>query len=242
MERRPVTEHEFERAKTSTVERFGEGTHLRLIGRRSFLAIGCAAAVLGLAGPEVKAQGLALQPSDLADLAQIERYLDSIRTMAAAFQQIDQEGRITTGRIYLARPGRMRVEYDPPTPYLLVASSGALVYYDAEIQQVTTLPLSSTPAAFLLKDHISLTQGVTVKTFERGPGALRVEVADADDPGSGSVLMVFEDRPLALRKWTVTDAQGIQTEVVLTKAEFDLALDPNLFALPTGKEQQNKSN
>ena len=216
--------------------------NLRRIDRRSFLGIGCAAAVLEVVGRAVKAQGLALQPSDLADLAQIERYLDGIRTMAASFQQIDQEGRVTTGRIYLARPGRMRVEYDPPTPYLLVASSGALVYYDAEIQQVTTLPLSSTPAAFLLKDHISLTQGVTIKRFERGPGALRVEVVDAEDPGSGSVLMVFEDRPLALRKWTVTDAQGIQTEVVLTKSEFDVALDPNLFALPTGKEQQNKSN
>jgi outer membrane lipoprotein-sorting protein len=190
------------------------------------------AAALALLSP---AAGAALQPSDLADLAEIERYLDSIRTMAARFQQYDQEGRIATGRIYLARPGRMRVEYDPPTPYLLVASSGALVYYDAEIDQVTTLPLSSTPAAFLLKDKISLTDGVTVRSFERGPGSLRVEVADAKDEGAGSVLMVFEDRPLALKQWTVTDAQGIKTQVVLTEAEFDLALDPRLFTLPTAK-------
>ena len=210
-----------------------------MTARRSFLATACAAALLAMK-PEVARA--ALQPSDLSDLAEIERYLDGIRTMAAKFQQFDQEGRLATGRIYLARPGRMRVEYDPPTPYLLVASSGALVYYDAEIDQVTTLPLSSTPAAFLLKDRISLTDGVAVKSFERGPGVLRVEVADAKDEGAGSVLMVFEDRPLALKQWTVTDAQGIKTQVVLSDPEFDVALDPRLFALPTAKGPANRTD
>ncbi len=210
------------------------------VDRRRFLRLGAAAAALALLpiGPA----RAALQPSDLADLAEIERYLDSIRTMAAAFQQYDQEGRIATGRIYLARPGRMRVEYDPPTPYLLVASSGALVYYDAEIDQVTTLPLSSTPAAFLLKEKISLTEGVAVRSFERGPGVLRVEVVDAKDEGAGSVLMVFEDRPMALKQWTVTDAQGLKTQVVLTEAAFDVALDPGLFALPTAKGSAPRTN
>ncbi len=210
-----------------------------MIGRRRVLG-GLAATLGGLA--VFKRARAALQPSDLADLAEIERYLDSIRTMAAEFQQYDQEGRVATGRIYLARPGRLRVEYDPPTPYLLVASSGALVYYDAEIEQVTTLPLSSTPAAFLLKERISLTDGVIVKSFERGPGALRVEVADAEDQAAGSVLLVFEERPMALRQWTVTDAQGIKTQVVLTRASFDIVLDPSLFALPTGREDKNRAN
>jgi outer membrane lipoprotein-sorting protein len=221
------------------VRRTVADVRMAMIGRRAFLAGVAATAAFAAAGRPVRA---ALQPSDLADLAEIERYLDAIRTMAAEFQQYDQEGRVATGRIYLARPGRMRVEYDPPTPYLLVASSGALVYYDAEIDQVTTLPLSSTPAAFLLKDKISLTQGVTVKGFERGPGSLRVEVVDAKDEGAGSVLMVFEDRPLALKQWTVTDAQGIKTQVVLTRADFDVPLDPNLFALPTGKAPANRAD
>jgi outer membrane lipoprotein-sorting protein len=136
----------------------------------------------------------------------------------------------------------MRVEYDPPTPYLLVASSGALVYYDPEVKQLTTLPLSSTPAAFLLKDHISLTKGVVVKSFERGPGAVRVEIADASDEGAGSVLLVFEDRPMALRQWTVTDAQGVKTQVVLTRTSFGMPLDPNLFAIPSPKELRGGTN
>ena len=83
---------------------------------------------------------------------------------------------------------------------------------------------------------------MTVKSFERGPGSLRVEVVDSKDEGAGSVLMVFEDRPLALKQWTVTDAQGIKTQVVLTQAEFDVALDPRLFALPTAKGPANRSD
>ena len=209
-----------------------------MIARRRMLA--------GLAGLSALAllrrANAALQPADQAEIAEIEHYLDSIRTMSAEFQQFDEQGRVATGRIYLARPGRMRVEYDPPTPYLLVASTGALVYYDPEVKQLTTLPLSSTPAAFLLKDHISLTKGVVVKSFEHGPGALRVEVADASDEGAGSVLMVFEDRPLALRQWTVTDAQGIKTQVVLTHTSFGVPLDPNLFAIPSAKELRGGTN
>ena len=209
-----------------------------MLARRRMLA--------GLAGLSALAllrrANAALQPADQAEIAEIERYLDSIRTMSAEFQQFDEQGRVATGRIYLARPGRMRVEYDPPTPYLLVASTGALVYYDPEVKQLTTLPLSSTPAAFLLKDHISLTKGVVVKSFEHGPGALRVEVADASDEGAGSVLMVFEDRPMALRQWTVTDAQGIKTQVVLTHTSFGVPLDPNLFAIPSAKELRGGTN
>jgi outer membrane lipoprotein-sorting protein len=218
----------------------GEDVPMATMTRRAFLA--GLAGTAALAWLQGHARAAALQPSDLADLAEIERYLDSIRTMAADFQQIDQEGRVATGRIFLARPGRMRVEYDPPTPYLLVASSGALVYYDSEIDQVTTLPISATPAAFLLKDTISLTQGVTVRSFERGRGAIRVEVVDAQDEGAGSVLMVFEDRPLALKQWTVTDAQGIKTQVVLTHADFGVTLDPRLFALPTAKGPASRTD
>jgi outer membrane lipoprotein-sorting protein len=209
-----------------------------MLARRRMLAgLACLSALAVL-----RRANAALQPADQAEIAEIEHYLDSIRTMSAEFQQFDEQGRVATGRIYLARPGRMRVEYDPPTPYLLVASTGALVYYDPEVKQLTTLPLSSTPAAFLLKDHISLTKGVVVKSFEHGPGALRVEVADASDEGAGSVLMVFEDRPMALRQWTVTDAQGIKTQVVLTHTSFGVPLDPNLFAIPSAKELRGGTN
>jgi outer membrane lipoprotein-sorting protein len=209
-----------------------------MIARRRMLAGLAALSGLVLFRPA----DAALQPADQAEIAEIEHYLDSIRTMSAEFQQFDEQGRVATGRIYLARPGRMRVEYDPPTPYLLVASSGALVYYDPEVKQLTTLPLSSTPAAFLLKDHISLTKGVVVKSFERGPGAVRVEIADASDEGAGSVLLVFEDRPMALRQWTVTDAQGVKTQVVLTRTSFGMPLDPNLFAIPSPKELRGGTN
>ena len=209
-----------------------------MIARRRMLAGLAALSGLVLFRPA----NAALQPADQAEIAEIEHYLDSIRTMSAEFQQFDEQGRVATGRIYLARPGRMRVEYDPPTPYLLVASSGALVYYDPEVKQLTTLPLSSTPAAFLLKDHISLTEGVVVKSFERGPGAVRVEIADASDEGAGSVLLVFEDRPMALRQWTVTDAQGVKTQVVLTRTSFGMPLDPNLFAIPSPKELRGGTN
>ena len=217
-----------------------------MIGRRRFLAYGagCAAALATAARNSLAAtpKPATLGPDDLADLDRIESYLDFITTMAATFQQVDQEGRVATGRIFLARPGRMRVEYDPPSPILLVATSGALVYYYFELDQVTTLPLSSTPAWFLVQKKIRLTDGVTVTRFERGPGSLRVELVETSDAGAGSVLITFSDRPLALKQWRVTDAQGIETQVALLNASFGVSVDPALFAVPEPRRKRNRTN
>lgn len=221
-----------------------------MIRRRDFIAGGLAAGA-AFAGALVTAprnlraatpKPAALGPDELADLDRIETYLDSITTMAATFQQVDQEGRVATGRIFLARPGRMRVEYDPPSPILLVATSGALVYYDSELDQVTTLPLSSTPAWFLVQKDIRLTNGVTVTRFERGPGSLRVELVETSDAGAGSVLITFSDRPLALKQWRVTDAQGIETQVALLDASFGVEMNPALFAVPQPRRKHKQSN
>jgi len=213
-------------------------------GRNLLPALAAALALtVGIpASADVAPTAAKLSPADQDDLARIERYLESIKTMVSRFQQIDQQGNLSSGRIFLARPGRLRVEYDPPARYLLVASGGALVYYDAEVDQLTTLPLSSTPAWFLLRSHISLTEGVTVIGFQHSPGALRVAVKDTEDPSMGSVLLVFEDQPLALRQWTVTDAQGNATQVVLEDPKFGVDIDPNLFALPSARGPARRSN
>src|SRR6185437_3912597 len=130
----------------------------------------------------------------------------------------------------LARPGRMRFEYDKPSPILLVADGTFVVYIDNSLKQVTYLPIGSTPAWFLLRPHVSLTDGVTLTRFERGPGAIRVTLVETKSPDNGTLTLVFSDKPLQLRQWTIVDQQGRKTTVALSDQQFGMPLAANLFS------------
>lgn len=196
-----------------------------------------AAIALGPAAPAA-APGLAgLSPDDKADIARIEAYLNGIKTMKARFLQVASNGDYSEGDLYFSRPGRMRLEYDDPKPVVIVADGENLAYYDKELGQVSYYDLEATQAAILLKDEISFTSGdVIVTGFERGPGVLRLTVIKGDDPMEGNLTLIFSDRPLGLKKWTITDAQGIVTNVSLLGPRFGAPLDPSLFRVDEPNE------
>lgn len=169
-----------------------------------------------------------LTPQDTADLQRIAAYLNGIRTMYARFQQISGNGGTATGQLWMARPGRMRFEYDPPAQILLLADTFYVYYVDKELAQMSKTGLKSTPAWLLLRDPITFGD-LIVTRFERGANALRITVVKQDEPEDGSLTMVFSDRPLTLRQWTIADQQHKTTTVSLYDERFGVALDPKLF-------------
>ncbi len=116
----------------------------------------------------------ALNPDQKAEVDRVQSYLNGIRTLSSRFQQSSGEGSQATGQLWLARPGRMRFEYDPPVPVLLVANGQNIFYYDKELQQVSELRVNETPAGFLLRDQITLSGDITLTRFEHKPGAIRL--------------------------------------------------------------------
>lgn len=182
----------------------------------------------------------ALSELEIADIARAEAYLNTIQTMRARFIQVGPQGGLTEGNFYLRRPGRLRFEYDPPIPVLVVADGTWVVFYDSEINQVTRLPLGSTPLAVLLRDEVRLRGSVTVTDVERATGTLRITVIDSDAPDQGSITLVFSDRPLALRQWLIRDPQGQETSIALSEIRYNMILKPELFVFfePLDKEYQ----
>lgn len=156
-----------------------------------------------------------LSPQDQADLARITTYLNSLTTLKAKFLQIAPDGTASQGIVWLERPGRMRFQYDPPSPYLLVAGHGLLVFHDSSLDQTTNIPLSSTPLGLLLARHVVLSGDVTVTRFARLPGEFDVSLVRTAAPRQGSLTLVFSTEPLRLRQWTVRDAQDKVTRVSL---------------------------
>ncbi len=202
-----------------------------ILTRRRLLALGAAAtlsvALPGAAWPNT--QRPELSPEDHADIARVEEYLNGIRTLRARFLQIADNGAAAEGTLYLLRPGKLRLEYDPPVPILMVANGRFLIHYDKELKAVTHLPINSTPAGLLVRDRIRLSGDVTATRVERGPGSLRVTLVQTEDPQAGRITLVFSERPFALSNWQVVDAQGNTTRVALIDPHAGIPLDPALF-------------
>jgi len=196
--------------------------------RRTFLHLAAVPALVG--APAALAQPASrLSPQDQADIDRIEAYLNSIRTLQARFQQVAPDGQLSQGSAWLARPGHLRFQYDPPAPYLLVTSFGQLVYEDRSINQVSYIPLSRTPLGILLANRVSLSGAVTVTDIRRLPGQIQVTMIRTAAPGEGTLTLTFSENPLALRQWTIVDAQRRATRVTLYDVQTGVRLNPGLF-------------
>ena len=123
----------------------------------------------------------------------------------------------------------MRIEYDPPSPILIIANGTFLIFIDKDLEQVDRYLLKFTPVNFLLQEDIQMEGNITVASFERARGFLRITVQETNEPERGSLTLTFADKPLMLRKWTVLDSQQIRTNVMLTGIESGMELDTKLF-------------
>ena len=136
---------------------------------------------------------------------------------------------MSKGTAWLDRPGRMRFQYAPPSPFLLVAGHGVLTFTNSALGQTTNIPLNRTPLGILLADNVVLSGAVTVTAMQRLPGQLQLTLVRTASPGDGSLTLIFADQPLALRQWTVIDAQRRETHVTLYDVQLGGRFDQQLF-------------
>jgi outer membrane lipoprotein-sorting protein len=196
--------------------------------KRLFLALAVAFAASGHAAL-AQPHAAVLSDADAATIRQVETYLNGLTTLKARFLQIAPDGRTSTGTAWLDRPGRMRFEYDKPSPLLLVAGHGTVIFRDNQLDQTTNIPQGQTPLGLLLRDHVALTGDVTVTDFQRGPAQILMTAVKTASPGDGSLTLVLNARPLALVGWSVVDAQGRETQIRLTNVQPGGDFDPKLF-------------
>lgn len=200
--------------------------------------------LLVLAVPAVAAppSPLRLSEADRADIARVETYLNGIKTLRAPFVQATDDGRLVRGTFYLSRPGKMRVEYDPPIKDFVVADGLFVFFWDGELKQQSSTPIGSTLADVILRRDLKLSGDVAVTEILRQGGILEVTLIQVGDSGKGSLTLVFEDKPMRLRKWRVIDAQGLTTEVALQNPQFGIDLNRDLFIFRDPTFGQRRDN
>ncbi|AVL53004.1 outer membrane lipoprotein carrier protein LolA [Roseobacter denitrificans] len=163
-------------------------------------------------------------------LAEISAYLNSLETLKGTFRQINDDGSVSTGQLYIRRPGRMRFEYDPPEQALVIAAASAVVIIDRKSNQPSeTYPLSRTPLSLLLGRDIDLTRAAMVRNARFDGTATIVTAEDPDNLENGFLEMYFTDQPTRLEQWVIHDASGAQTRVILDAFETGMELPNSLF-------------
>jgi outer membrane lipoprotein-sorting protein len=163
-------------------------------------------------------------------LSALSQYLNSLRTATGAFTQINGDGSISTGTIYISRPGNIRFEYAPPDSTLVLAGSGSVAIFDPKSNTgPETYPLSRTPLSIILADRVNLEQARMVRGHSYDGTATTVTAQDPQNPDLGNIQLVFTDNPIQLRQWVINDDAGNSTTVVLGELRTGTSLAARLF-------------
>lgn len=172
----------------------------------------------------------------------ISRYLNSFKTAAGDFTQINDDGTISTGRIYIKRPGRVRFEYNPPEQILVVADGTRVGVIDGKSNTgPEAYPLHRTPLKIILANSIDFGRERMVTGHTSDGKTTIVRAQDPDNPDYGSIDLVFTADPVELRQWVINDSAGSRTTVVLGDLKTGIALDDDQFVIPgVGAEEVDR--
>ncbi|MFO1104535.1 MAG: outer-membrane lipoprotein carrier protein LolA [Amaricoccus sp.] len=164
------------------------------------------------------------------DVTAINAYLVGMKSAQGRFRQVNPNGSSQTGTFWLAKPGRIRFEYDVPKGAMVIADGSMVGVFDPKSNRSPSrYPLEKTPLALLLRDNLSLAEPGMVLGATRGPGGVDITVVDPRNPDGGRMVMSFTEKPIALSQWAITTKTGQRTLVQLTDLKTGVAVDPSLF-------------
>lgn len=184
------------------------------------------------AGHPAPPHRLVLDDSDRATLDAISARLNGVATLKGEFVQINPDGNISQGAFYISKPGKMRFEYQPPTPTLIVADGRTVAVANTKLNTVDRYPLSDTPLGIVLGNDVDLKNSIALVSFERQNGSIIIGARSNANMNRANVSLVFSDPGYELRQWTVVDNQGLTTTVALRDVVAGAPLSPSLFLLP----------
>jgi outer membrane lipoprotein-sorting protein len=167
-----------------------------------------------------------------AMLDKVSNYLSSVQTMVGNFVQVGPDGRRVDGNFSIQKPGKVRFQYNPPSPIDIIADGSSVVVRDRSLETTDFYPLSQTPLRYLLADHIDLLRDTDVISVSADDTFVTVVIEETQlMTGTNRLMMMFDAKNLQLKQWTVTDPQGLDTTVAVYNLDSVKKPDPNLFVI-----------
>ena len=167
-----------------------------------------------------------------AQAARVSSYLSSLQTLVGNFVQVGPDGSKTKGDFYIQKPGKVRFEYDAPSPIEIVSDGSSLAVRDTKLATQDIYPLSQTPLRFLLSDRIDLLKDTNVVNVMADDVYISVTIEEKQALiGTSRLMLMVGVKDGQLKQWTVTDPQGYDTTVAVYNLDSTKKVDPGLFKI-----------
>ena len=167
-----------------------------------------------------------------AQAAKVSSYLSSLQTLVGNFVQVGPDGSKTKGDFYIQKPGKVRFEYEAPSPIDIIADGSSLAVRDRKLSTQDIYPLSQTPLRFLLSDRIDLLKDTNVVSVTADDLYISVTIEEKQALiGTSRLMLMIGAKDGQLKQWTVTDPQGYDTTVAVYNLDSSKKIDPSLFKI-----------
>ena len=172
-------------------------------------------------------------PQISGPLAEAVAALRGITTLRANFTQTDRNGQRAGGVLTIKRPGKIRFQYDPGNPLLIVGDGRALTLIDYQVRQVQRWPIGNSPLGALLDPNRDLTRfGRLQPTADAN--VVSIEVRDSGHPEYGVITLILVRKAgapggLELTSWVALDSQNKRTTIRLTNQQYGIAVSDDTF-------------
>jgi outer membrane lipoprotein-sorting protein len=162
----------------------------------------------------------------------VSAYLSSVQQLSGTFVQVGPDGGRVRGEFYIQKPGKVRFEYDPPSPIEIVADGQSVIVRDRKLATQDLYPLSQTPLRFLLSDHIDLLKETNVVGVRADDTFVSITIEEKQALiGTSRLMMMVGAKDFQLKQWTVTDPQGYDTTVAVSNLDTSRRPDPDMFRI-----------
>jgi outer membrane lipoprotein-sorting protein len=173
----------------------------------------------------------------LAD--KVSAYLSSVRQLHGNFVQVGPDGGKSEGEFFLQKPGKVRFDYNPPSPIELIADGQSVVVRDRKLATQDLYPLSQTPLRFLLSDRLDLLRDTNLVGVYADDVFVTVVIEEKQIlGGTHRLMLMFGAQDFQLRQWTVTDPQGYDTTVAVYNLDNKIQPDQNMFRIDYTRQIQ----
>lgn len=169
---------------------------------------------------------------------EISNHFSSVPTMQGEFIQFGPNGEQTGGTFFINRPGKIRFNYEDPSPLMMVSNGTTLGVRNKKLKTWQYVPLKKTPLSLLLAKQIKINDK-SVKRVDAEADVTRIVMGDKSLFGDSEITLLFDPNSYDLRQWTIKDNQGKETSVMIFNVQKNVKIPSKMFQLKTAKKQTN---
>ena len=200
----------------------------------------CFAVASGTSDIAFGAKPIELSPEQVESINKISAYMNSFETLQGEFTQISPKGNISKGVMFISKPGKLRFEYSPPNPFLLVSDGKWVTLKNRAKEKGDQFPLSATPLRLVVSQKIDLLQEADILAVEQADGITSVVLEDRKQTLGGQLVLIFDENLNQLQQWIIVDGKGRRTTVSLANLEAGVDIDPKLFVVKIERKEKSK--